>query len=236
MNGSNDNPIPTQFMSAYRKLLFNADISISKDSNVARLSSNILSVSSLTNSSLCTIPIEDQKNDDEEEWVEVLELESLSNCNSLIDKHDSGISFVAQLLEQRLLTGPIYCNFCKEVLQKNEKVRDNMCVNATNGKPCRSTYLLCKLTDTALKTHINTGRNLKQKIYLSVMNQIDFEEIFPEFYCPEHDIDHKHFLIKFFIDEYTHKKCAYVAKQQTIALQKRYIRNSLRKLGHFLHQ
>lgn len=173
---------------------------------------------------------------EEAEWNEVLELESWENCSPLIDTNDSGISFVAHILEQRLLSSRIYCNFCKDVLEKDEKVHDDLCVNSENGKPSRSAYSICKFTDTALKTYINSGPNFKHKIYLFVMNQIDFDKVFPEFYEPEHDADHKHFLIKFFIDEYTHKKCAYVAKQQTIALHKRYVRNSLRKLAHELHQ
>lgn len=68
------------------------------------------------------------------------------------------------------------------------------------------------------------------------MNNIDFEQVFPQFYDPVHEIDHKHFLIKFFIDEYINKKCSYTAKQNTRALQKRYIRNKLRKLAHSIHQ
>lgn len=160
----------------------------------------------------------------------------MENCSPLIDKNDAGISFVAGMLEQKLLSGAIYCHFCKEVLEQNEKVHSDMCLSSENGKPCRSTYLICKLTDTALKVYINSGPNFKQKIYLHVMNQIDFDKVFPTFFDPEHDVDHKHFLIKYFIDEYTHKKCAYIAKQHTISLQKRYVRNSLRKLGHFLNQ
>lgn len=99
-----------------------------------------------------------------------------------------------------------------------------------------STYQICKFTDAVLKIYINTGPNLHQKVYLTVMNDIDFHDIFPEYYDPEHDVDHKHFLIKFFIDEYINKKCAYVAKQKTIALQKRYVRNTLRKLCHSMNQ
>lgn len=160
----------------------------------------------------------------------------MENCSVLIDKSDAGISYVAGMLEQRLLFGAIYCQFCKEVLEQNEKVHSGMCLSSENGKPCQSTYLICKLTDSALKMYINSGPNFKQKIYLYVMNQIDFDKVFPTFFDPEHDVDHKHFLIKYFIDEYTHKKCAYIAKQHTISLQKRYVRNSLRKLGHFLNQ
>lgn len=239
MNGSNDNPIATQFQSAYRKLLHQSDIRLSEHSNVATQgSSNVLTISSFNKQSNLvgdefSVPPDNLK--EEEEWNEFLELESLENCDHILDKSDSGISFVAHLLECRLLKNNIYCNFCKDVLQKNPKVNDNLCVNSEMGKPCASTFYLCKLTDIALKSYINTGPKFKKKIYLFVMNQIDFDKVFPQFFLPQHDVDHKHYLIKYFIDEYINKKCAYLAKQKTISLQRRYIRNSLRKFGHILH-
>lgn len=239
MNGSNDNPTATQFMSAYRKLLHQSDILISNYSNITtQCSSNILTISSLIKGqpSQAKNITEEAINEaaEETEWNEVMELQSLEYCSPLIDSNDTGVLFVAHLLERRLLEGPIYCNFCKEVLEKNPKVNGDMCFAI--GKTCLSTFQLCKLTDIALKTRINTGLNYKEKVYLSVMNHIDFDNVFPEFYDPEHDIDHKHYLIKFFIDEYINKKCAYVAKQKTLALQKRYVRNNLRKIVHRANQ
>lgn len=237
MNGYNENPIATQFTSAYRKLLYQTDISPSNFSNVTSQGiSNILTVSSVTKRSSLVLDHSIPGENEEATWNEVLDLEALENCSHLTDFNDTGISYLAHMLEKRLLTSNIYCNLCKKVLERNEKVSDNMCVNIHLGKPCISTYQLCKFTDSVLKTSINTGPNFKDKIYLTVMNSLDFHNVFPEFYDPEHDIDHKHFLIRFFIDEYANKKCAYVAKQNTIALQKRYIRNRLRKLGHFMHQ
>lgn len=234
MNGSSDNSTPAQFISAYRKLLHNCDILISNFSNITnQLTSDILTVSSSIKPSC---PAQDQiiaEEAEAEEWNEVMELQSLDNCNAIIDAIDAGVSFVAHALEKRLLTNNIYCDFCKEVLEKSEKVND---FNFQMGKPCLSTYQICKLTDTALKSVINSGPNFKQKTYLAVMNNLNFDEIFSEFYEPVHDVDHKHFLIKFFIDEYTNKKCAYVAKQKTLSLQKRYIRNSYRKKIHFMNQ
>lgn len=243
MNGYNENPAPLQFVSAYRKLLYQSDILVSSYSNVmSQCSSNVLTVSSVTKQTNIVPPPsiseENEKNEENEEtdWDEFLELQALDDCNHLMDYNDTGVSYVAHMLEKRLLTSNIYCNCCKKVLERNEKVGDGMCVNAQFGKPCISTYQLCKLTDSALKTLINTGPNFKQKVYLTVMNAIDFDKIFPEFFDLEHEIDHKHFLVQFFIGEYTNKKCAYVAKQKTISLQKRYMRNKLRKLGHNMRQ
>lgn len=240
MNGSNDNPIATQFQSAYRKLLHQSDIRLSEKSNVSMEgSSNVLTISSFSkhskNAEIEFSSSQSPEEEEEEEWNEVLELEALEHCNHILDKNDSGISFIAHLLEHRLLTSNIYCDFCRDVLLKNPKVNENLCVSPEMGRPCTSTFYLCKLTDIALKSYVNTGSNFKKKIYLYVMNQIDFEQIFSEFYLPHHDIDHKHYLIKYFIDEYINKKCTYLAKQKTISLQKKYVRNSLRKLAHNLH-
>lgn len=236
MNGHNDNPMAIQFISAYRKLLHQNDVMISKISNVSSLcTSNVLTVSSLSKrQNEHDLEMQPDEQEDEE-WIDVLDLVSIDNCDYLTDSHNTGVAFIASMLEKRLTSGNIYCNMCKKVLIRNEKVNDRMCVSPQNGKPCVSTYQLCKLSDTALKTLINSGPNFKQKVYLSVMNRICFENIFPEFFDPEHDIDHKHFLIKFIIDEYVNKKCAYYAKQKTISLQKRYVRNKLKKIAHFMH-
>lgn len=103
-------------------------------------------------------------------------------------------------------------------------------------KPCVSTYQLCKLADISIKIHINTCPQFKQKIYLDVLNNIGWEKIFPQFYESHHDSEHKQFLVKFAIDEYVNKKCAYIAKQTNLELHKKYLRNKLRKLCHSFHQ
>lgn len=236
MNGHNDNPTATQLSSAYRKLLHQVDVFISEFSNATpQSSSDVLTVSSFNKgSSLTNSPISTESGQDEEEWLETTELLAIEDCSYLTDKHDTGISYVAHMLEKRLLTGTIYCDLCKDVLLNNEKLCDSMCVNF--HQPTKSAYQLCKFTDIALKTYINTGPNFKQKVYLMVLNQIDFDQVFPEFYDPIHDINHKHFIMKFFIDEYINKKCAYISKQNTIALHKRYMRNKLRKISHYMGQ
>lgn len=111
-----------------------------------------------------------------------------------------------------------------------------MCIGTATGKPCISTYKICKLTDIAVKSYINSGQHIKQKIYIQVLNGLEWEQIFPEFDLFDHDIEHKHFLIKFIIDEYTNKLCAYHAKQTMLDLERKYVRNKLRKIAHGYHQ
>lgn len=240
MNGHNENPTATQFMSAYRKLLHHLDVLISDDSNVMPSNtSNVLTVSSYNDIKLCN-QLDRTESIEDEEWFELMELNDLKDMSQFTDNNnDAGISYVPHILEKRLLSGTIYCDYCKNVLLNNVFI--NLCVLhqfmcVGHDQPTKSTYLLCKLTDIALKHLINTGPNIKQKVYLMVMNDIEIDQMFPLFYDPVHDIDHKHFIIKFIIDEYINKKCSYVSKHNTIALQKRYVRNKLRKIAHYMSQ
>lgn len=253
MNGSNDNPTAVQFKSAYRKLLQNLDIKVSRDSNVKFIvPSNILTIPSSSRRSTLEKDVNEHSNSPEsvslplysnesifQEWEENLYLEdSQQNINYLTESRmDSGIAYAANVIENRLKEcKQIYCYDCLLVLKNNEKINDESCVSLANGRPCLSTYRLCKLTDMALQSYINTGPNMKQRVYLDVMTNISFADLFVDFSDPEHDIAHKHFIIKFIIDEYINKKCAYIAKHHTLQLQKKYLRNKLKKKIHFAHQ
>lgn len=152
------------------------------------------------------------------------------------DEQNAGIVHVANELERRLRTcDQVYCELCIQVLANNAKVDDKMCMSIGKCRPCLSTFQLCKMTDASMKFLINTGPCFKNRIYNIILNNILLEDIFPEFY-EGHDEDHKHFLVKYIVDEYINIKCAFLAKQTTIATQKKYLRNRYRKLVHFHHQ
>lgn len=175
------------------------------------------------------------------EFEETFEFEMITNNNQhsyLSDStNNSGIAYIANSIEQKCLNcSQIYCQVCVQVLKNNQKVNDRLCINTKLGKPCLSTYHICKLTDVALKTLINTGPNFKYKIYSYVTTNLDWEKIYPEFYESAHDFEHKRFLIKFVIDDYVNRKCNFIAKQKTLDSQKRFLRNKLRKLCHSLNQ
>lgn len=154
------------------------------------------------------------------------------------DAYDPGIAFAAISLEHRLLKcNEVYCDQCVAVFAHDQKLNSAIPLSNKYDMPTQSTYNICEATDKAIKDNLGNGDKFKEKIYSSVMNQIDCQRIFPEGFSEEcgHDINHKKFLVKFFIDEYMNNKCAYIAKQTTIALQKRYNKNRLRKLGHNTH-
>lgn len=249
MNGYSDNPTAVQFNSAYRKLLHQCDIHVSALSNVkALVSSNVLTVPSFPKRrSLLEDEVDEfnehldgryETGDETSDWNECFEWNHQRELDYLMEgPEDTGIVYAANIIERKMTTcKEVYCLDCLNVLNNNDKVNGKSCVSVQNGKPCLSTYQLCKLADNALKLYINTGPQLKQKVYLDVMRNISWKKIFPIYYEPEHDPDHKRFLVKFIIDEYIHKKCAYVAKQKTLDLQKKYLRNKLRKICHHMHQ
>lgn len=246
LNGYNDNPNCQQFSSAYRKLLYEADLVLSSGSNCEpRCKSNILTVSSRNrnstpNSQNEAIYFINPINEDEIESLCFEIDEMLSNNKLNGDARNPGIAHVANVLELRLTTcNQIYCQICLQVLNENEKVGDEICVNLRNGKPCKSTFILCKVTDTVMKGLINAKPDFKNDVYDTVLKTIDWGDLFPVFYDEEdeeHGEEHKRFLVKYFIDEYINVSCANIAKQTTIASQKKYLRNRLKKLIHNNHQ
>lgn len=246
LHGHNDNPNAQQFCSAYRKLLYEADVAISETFNItARSPSSILSVSSSSNQPKKDVEVDliGVEAEDEIELIDSLdfEMEQIIIDENLDDStRDPGIAHVANELELRLKKcGQIYCQLCLDVLIENEKISDTLCVNLGKGKPCKSTFQLCKLTDSVMKMHINTKHDFKDNVYKTVLKNIVWEDIFPEFHegeDEEHGEDHKHFLVKFFIDAYINVICAHTAKQITIATQKKYLRKRLKKLIHNSHQ
>lgn len=256
LNGQNDNPMPHQFVSAYRKILHQCEVTHSPYSNVSALanstvgliSSDILTVPSfmknrlkLTEQQTSFSSFENPTSEIQSSLIashETLDWEQLIQTEYLTDNvQDSGIVFAAKSIESRLTNcEQIYCNPCVEILRNSPKINDHVCVNLETAPPCISTYKICKLTDTVVKIYINSGQQIKLKTYLEVMNGLEWHNIFPEFDLYNHDIEHKHFIVKFIIDEYVNKKCSYYAKQTMLDLEKEYVRSKLRKIVHAHHQ
>lgn len=245
MNGHNDNPNAVQYQSAYRKLLFNCDIGISSSSNVAIIgcTSNVLTVSSRREKlydDLCGDVVLPEQSPDNEIFDDDLNgLEELERNIYLTDNiHMAGITFVANAIENRILTcNNISCESCIEMLQTDERVDALSCVNTDGRRPGKSTVQLCKLTDTAIKIHANDSSKstFKQKIYIYVLNNLNMSNVYVSG-GENHDVEHKNYVIKHVIDEYTRIKCIYLAKLNTLNMRKNFLRNKFRKILHFTGQ
>lgn len=242
LNGYNDNPNAQQFSSAYRKLLYDAEIMLSKYSNVeVRSTSNVLTVSSCSkkDEKFALAEIEEHFHDDPEARL-FEEEHDILNEFLFENARDPGIAHIANELERRLKhCGQIYCDLCLKVLIENEKVDDEICVSLEKGKLCKSTFNVCKITDIAIKGLINKSTDFKNAVYKTVLQTIDWNDTFADFHDgedEEHGEDHKQFLVKYFIDEYINITCAQIAKQTTIESKKKYLRNRYKKLVHNKHQ
>lgn len=77
-----------------------------------------------------------------------------------------------------------------------------------------------------------TTGNFEGKIIKCVMDQVDFNSLYPIFNEPMHDIDHKHFLVRFIITDYIHIKCTRLSKIRTMEMQDRFVRHRFLKQTH----
>lgn len=243
-NGNNDNPNAVQFQSAYKKLLFNCDIGISSSSNVAIIgcTSNVLSVSSRREKLYDDLdgdieqPIQLPYDEMHDISNDLSGLEDLERSIHLTDNiHMAGITFVANAIENRVLTcNNISCEFCIRMLENDEKVDALSCINTEGRRPGKSTFQLCKLTDTAIKIHSNCSSEstFKQKIYIYVLNNVNTNNLYVDD-DENHDVEHKNYIIKHIIDEYIRIKCTYLAKMKTLNMRKNFLRNKYRKMLHF---
>lgn len=120
------------------------------------------------------------------------------------------------------------CGFCKKVIRENDKFAHENCVG--NHIPCQSTFEICRAADVAIKHLIKDANNdFKNKIRNYVMQKIEFNELYPNYFELHHDNDHKHYLISYIINEYTHIKCTFISKQRNLEMHKIYFRNKNRK-------
>lgn len=137
--------------------------------------------------------------------------------------YNGTISFVAFEIESRLLKAK-GCVFCKKALRENERVGNQHCIG--ENIPCESTFAICKLADAAItRFNDNAKDKLNEKVINSVVRHINFIELYPYFFERDHDEDHKHFLIRFIINEYIHLKCTFLSKQKNLDMHKNYFRN-----------
>lgn len=242
MHGCNDNPTAQQFVASYRKLCFQNDVSVSTASNISvGCCSNILTITSQAlkrnriQDGIAVADLQDGSNTQHENDLLNVVI-GLDRRDEKIDfTNDAGISFVAGVIEKRVLRSDIRCQPCIRTIEQNEKVTDDFCLNVNSYKPCRSTFHICKLTDIAMRpydTKMKPNKFTQLKLMNDVMNDVDFDKVYSRFFYSEHDIDHKHFLIKTIIQEFIQIKCTHIARANTLAAHGNYIRHSSRKNTH----
>lgn len=239
MDGCNDNPNVQQFTSSYRRLYCQEDFSISNKSNIAiRSFSTILKITSRSRNHdrTPTNGIEDRSNEEFEDTV-IDEMIGANRLNRIDYTNDVGLSFVAGIIEKRILGSGVSCEPCIRVLKENEKVDDDVCLSANQQKPCRSTFQICKLTELAMKIrNIELKPNKQTQLRLSsdVFRSVNYDRLYSRFFYDDHDISHKHFLINTIIEEFISIKCTRIARSKTLKAQEKYIRCTSKKTRTFV--
>lgn len=238
-NGNNDNPTVLQFQHSYRRLQMINDLPLIGDANTSQLpASNILSISSAP-SKIKDRELEEEVGDEADNEID--NIEQFHQHEYLIDKNcnDSAIAYVAHKIEQRLLTcEQVYCESCRKALLENEKNDHHLSIG--NKVPCKCTFDICKLTDTAIKQYIGdtkkTEKEFNTKVMQYVLQRIKLDHIFSRHFSIDHDITHKFFLIRFIINEYKHIKCQFISKQKTLSMHEHFIRQKNLKVVHLAGQ
>lgn len=239
MNGCNDNPSIQQFKAAYRKLLFQNEVTTSSKSNCENDVTKILSVSSHRRVS----PVD---NLNELELLVDIDLDDLHNIDDDVAGNNIGHSlqensraYLAGIVEQNVINkitrrGKNKCLHCINVFGENELTNDRFIDFKSQGSnifiPCRSTLSIIDTIENYLSKY-----ETQQVSYITsvnqILNNIDASMLYElSDFGLEHD--HKNDLIKLVIIEYLDKKSMAVGRIVTRLTQEKLIRHKNLKLVH----
>lgn len=240
----NCNPTCEQFSAAFRKLLGYNTIMYSKLSNCnltencpSNPYSNILSVTSRRSTK--SFSFDDYMHvseEDVENLYEKLDEISAKENQCLENLSDSSIATVAKLIEHRITTTKQFnCLLCKRIFDENMDKTNNFVGAKLDGKPCHSTFEICKQADRFLKSEL-MKESVNFKIILhEIMQCLNFEQLYNSTDFTEH-LDHKIYLIRYVTDEYARIKGTHIAKIETFKQHEKALRSKLHKLKHYLGQ
>lgn len=240
LGGFNDNPNVTQFQAAYRKLLGNDAILVSKKGNCEDCHTNdhpftdiffVTSKRDIVN-----------KNADEfivpDEIEKIYEkLDSINTCaqSDLTDNlQGHTISHIANLIEQKIKETD-QCPECIKVFSECRKVENTFLSSNFDERPCLTSFKICKEADQFMKLQLLRGNINFNTIYYSILNNIDTEQIFVEHDFKNHPT-HKFYLIRAIIDGFIRFKGLSIARTATQELHLKDFRHKFRKLIHLYGQ
>lgn len=226
----NDNPTIQQFQSAIRKLTFLCEITSSDFAN-CKDNLNLLKISS------CPM----KRPDEDEIMIENAAFGATGyDNNEFVDaiictNEDVSIAFKAGEIERKIQNGRFECELCVSVLNEDFKVVGDLVENALTQRPCISTFLICKCTHNIFRIR-SKEKNFNYKSVLnSIWNSIEYDEMFKNSNFT-HDPYHKKCFVDYIIDEYVRIYGTYIAKNKTLELQQKMLRNQNRRAYLFAGQ
>lgn len=239
-NGQNENPTCQQFTAAYRKLLHQPNVACPKLGNISLVDeaedqpdflknvSNILTISSR-----CKKDSEQSEEQFTTDSTPNLEsVERISHFVEVLD--DAGIAFIASMLERKLLDcGQIYCQQCKHILEDNTKLAPRQCVGGFS--PCVGTFKICKAVAKALKIYSHS-KSCKNRVLGDVLLNLDASSLYSDDNPDSHEAAHIDYIIQYIIDSYIRISQNREAKNETMNLQNRFLRQQYKNKVKFSGQ
>lgn len=210
--GSNNQPTEEQFISAFRKLLVNSELTSSPFSNcIDNLS--ILSVSSRKSNSTQEIQ------NTEEEDMHFQNHQQICEQDYLLDVHQhSSIAYLAGTIEGKILKTAFFnCKHCREVFLENEFFADFLLKGKKVKAPCKSTVDICIVASKFIKIYQNQRNFNYNTMVNQILHNIDFDHIYKNSH--EHEVGHMFYLVRFIVQEFVRMKFTYIAKNLTLEKQ-----------------
>lgn len=242
LHGANDNPTLQQVKSAMRKLLFLNEITSNEFANCED-NLNILTVSSAKSRLIHQQPANSGivEGDEEDAFWENLMLEDENVVNEAIrleerDKiaEEFTIAFFAAKVEKNIQSKQFECADCQNIFNVNHKIEGIF--SSMSQRPCKSTFLICKLVYKYENDIKNKAEFNYQTIVNRTLNSVNNLDLFAETYSYHQDNQHKNFMIESIIHEFIRIYSTYIARNVTLEQQKLLLRNRNKRATIFSGQ
>lgn len=246
--GFNDNPSPSQFRDAYRKLIMNKDISVNNGNCQVEEILCSDTFNDLDNNwktqkdGICH-----KKDDSDEHDTTIDDLEDLNepyfpllNCNFEFNEYQSNVlGYIAGYVKRKLIK-KIDCTSCLRYLSEGEV--DNDLVNLKNwgglSKANENLLKLCKVAESVYKQIDRFDAKHINHYSLTCVRSLSNRH--PSFDMPSCNVerinDHNYFFLKLIFDSFLKIRLNHDAKLDTLDLSKDYIRSQCKKLPQFQNQ
>lgn len=241
LNGFNDNPTVQQFCAAIRKVSVNIGLRCSELAN-CKDSLDILTVPSTNRDALSNEPSKQNEPDNNSDTGSDTVSESnedyypkdqIDECKYVIDcPEDINVAHVAGIIEKKIENvGRFECEYCLHIFSDNDKIPTTLNFKKTKT-PCQSTYQVCTIANRHLKYSANKLNFNYNRVLNHILREVNCINLFPKT-CFENHPDHKHYFIKYIVEEFLRIQAIYMAQTATLEQQKVMLRNKMKKAVTF---
>lgn len=238
--GRNDNPSPTEFASAFRKIMICHPLITSRDHNVITNATGIL-----------TVPCKSQKRQKSKNFIDREDLFNINYTEMIIqetmamDDYDKHIcAFVALWIEKRIFRETknahrSRCLYCAEILfEQAEKIDDTLLMkkNKENHQPCKSTIDIVIFSNAVIKMFPSDARINFDDVHATIHNNLKAEELYSNSII-EHDGQyHKETFLFYLVETYLKMKSERIGKLIGDEERGSFLRNRLNTQIHLAGQ